>query len=112
LAKSNSGDNKGAIADLNIAIRLDPQLDNAYNNRGSAKSKLGENKGAISDYDLAIRLNPQYAGAYANRGLVKALLGDKTGAIADLNIAAKLFKAQSNPDFYEKAMGLIRQLSN
>ena len=38
IAKSNLGDYKGAIQDYNKAIELDPNLAEAYLNRGDRKS--------------------------------------------------------------------------
>jgi tetratricopeptide (TPR) repeat protein len=82
LEKQNRGDNRGAIADYNEAIRLKPDYFNAYNNRGNAKSALGDYRGAIADYNKAIRLKPDKASTYNNRGNAKSELGDKQGAIA------------------------------
>ena len=83
-------DYKGAIADLDTAIRLDPDNFFAYFNRGVAKGELGDYKGAIVDFDTAIRLKPDYAKAYFNRGIVKAELGQHFAAIADYDTAIRL----------------------
>ena len=64
-----------AVADYDEAIRLNPNDDDAYNNRGIVKANLGQHEEAIADFDEAIRLNPNYAKAYSNRGIVKASLG-------------------------------------
>jgi serine/threonine protein kinase len=93
LAKYKLGNQQGAIADYNEAIRLKPSFAFAYNNRGLAKYELGDKKGAIADYNKAIRLNFNYALAYRNRGNAKSDLGDKKGAIADYNEAIRI-----NPD--------------
>jgi tetratricopeptide (TPR) repeat protein len=73
-----------------IAIAVDPQSAEAYNNRGDAKYKSGDKKGAITDYDSAIRIDPQYAKAYYNRGLAKYDLSDNKGAIADYDSAIRI----------------------
>ena len=86
-AKHDLGDKKGAIADYNQAIAINPQDAIAYNNRGVAKSALGDKQGAIADYNQAIVINPQFAQPYGNRGKAKSDLGDKRGAIADYNQA-------------------------
>jgi len=88
--KGQSGDYKGAIADLNQAIKIKPDYANAYNGRGVAKYNLGDKQGAIADYNQAIKIKPDYADAYHNRGLAKYNLGDKQGAIADYNQAIQL----------------------
>ncbi|MFC2002728.1 tetratricopeptide repeat protein, partial [Chloroflexota bacterium] len=48
-----------AIGEYGEAIRLNPQLTEAYNNRGNAYADLGQFERAIQDYGEAIRLNPQ-----------------------------------------------------
>ena len=92
--KSNLGDNQGAIADYNQAIKIQPDYSYAYNNRGSAKYELGDYQGAIADYNQAIQFKSDAALAYYNRGLAKYNLGDKQGAIADYNQAI-----QFQPDY-------------
>ena len=92
--KYDLGDYKGAITDYDSAIRLNPDLAKAYNNRGIAKSDLGQHFAAIADYDTAIRLKPDYATAYNNRGNAKSDLGQHVTAIADYDIAIRL-----NPDY-------------
>ena len=84
------GDYKGAIADYDSAIRLNPDDTDAYNNRGIAKSDLGQHFAAIADFDSAIRLNPDYAYAYLNRGMAKYRLGQYFDAIADFDSAIRL----------------------
>jgi tetratricopeptide (TPR) repeat protein len=54
-----SGDNKRAIADYNQALRLNPNLAQAYGNRGVARDDSGDNKGAIADLHKAADLFPQ-----------------------------------------------------
>ena len=81
--KYNLGDYKGAIADYDSAIRINPDYASAYNNRGIAKRKLGQHFAAIADFDTAIRIKPDYAIAYNNRGIAKGKLGQHSAAIAD-----------------------------
>ncbi len=92
--KYDQKDYKGAIADLTQAIRLNPNYDKAYYNRGVVRDELGDKQGAIADYNSALKINPNYAYAYNNRGNARSDLGDKQGAIADYNSAIKI-----NPNF-------------
>ena len=72
------------------AIRLKPDLAEAYNNRGIVKADLKQYKEAIVDYNEAIRLKPDLAEAYSNRGIVKADLKQYKEAIVDYNEAIRL----------------------
>ena len=84
------GDYKGAIADYDSAIRLNPDNANTYYNRGTAKGDLGQHFAAIADFDIAIRLKPDLAEAYYNRGAAKSDLGQHFAAIADYDTAIRL----------------------
>ncbi len=79
-----------AIANLDEAIRLDPESIYAYFKRGKAKSNLGDNIDAISDYDKAIELNPENVLNYISRGLSRNNLGDHKGAINDYDKVIKI----------------------
>jgi tetratricopeptide (TPR) repeat protein len=94
--KAELGDNQGAIADYDQAIKLKPDFAIAYYSRGVFKGKSGDNQGAIADYNQAIKLNPDFAHAYNNRGFIKGKSGDNQGAIADYNQAIKLNPGDAN----------------
>lgn len=86
-AKINSGDNSGAIVDLDAAIKLNSKNPVSYCYRGLAK---GENKmfaEGLKDLDYSIKLKFDYAAAYVNRAALKMALKDKRGACEDLNKA-------------------------
>ena len=85
-----------AIADYTMAIQLNSNLIEAYNNRAVAWEKKGDNYQAIADYTMAIELNPNYAKVYYNRGGTWEKKGDFDQAIADFTKAIKL-----NPNFSE-----------
>jgi tetratricopeptide (TPR) repeat protein len=93
-AKSDLGDQQGAIADYKQVIAINPQYIQAYVNRGRIKDALGDKQGssadysqAIAGYSQAIDINPLDTKAYARRGSVKSELGDMQGAIADYSQA-------------------------
>ncbi|MEI3649617.1 MAG: tetratricopeptide repeat-containing serine protease family protein [Dolichospermum lemmermannii FEM_B0920] len=96
IVRNELGDKPGAIDDYNQAIKINPNLAQAYNNRGIVRNELGDKPGAIDDYNQAIKINPNLAQAYNNRGGVRNDLGDKPGAIDDFNLAIKI-----NPNFAE-----------
>ena len=78
-----------AIKHYTEAIKLKPDLDDAYNNRGNVyyeKEKLDK---AISDYNTAIKLNPDDASTYNNRGTAYDEKGEFDNAIRDYTEAIK-----------------------
>jgi tetratricopeptide (TPR) repeat protein len=89
-AKYKKGDLKGAIADYDQAIRLDPTSAATYSSRGFVRYELGYKMGAIADYDQAIRLDPKSAVTYNNRGNIRYELGDEQGVMADYDQAIRL----------------------
>ena len=54
IAKDNTGDYKGAIADFTKYIELKPDGADAYYNRGNAKDNSGDYIGAIADFNKYI----------------------------------------------------------
>ena len=83
-------DLKGSVLANDRAIRLNPDLAEAYINRSAAKQKLGQNEDAIADCNEAIRLKPDLDGAYINRGNAKQELEQYEAAIADYDEAIRL----------------------
>lgn len=127
LVWANKGDNAHALADLNVAVKLDPayiekvkgtEFEKVLSPRDPDKSvsiengdtallhKLMGNEWAAADspanatgeYDKAIALDPNYADAYNNRSLAWMQLKNFESAESDLNKAIAL-KAD-DPLFY------------
>jgi tetratricopeptide (TPR) repeat protein len=55
-----------AIADYDIALRLDPTLADVFNARGELWRKLGDRPKALADFGAAIKLNPDHSAARGN----------------------------------------------
>jgi tetratricopeptide (TPR) repeat protein len=96
--KWKDGDAIGAIADLNVAIQLDPRHDYAYATRGSAHYERGHYDAALDDYNKAIELSPQQASTYKSRGLARQETNDLSGAIADFELYLALGGGQQYGD--------------
>ena len=94
IVKYNAEDYLGAIEDLTIAIKLEPDSALAYYFRGSSRFRSEDYKGAIEDLTIAIDIKSDYTEAFARRGLAKYRSEDYLGAIEDLTIAIKI-----KPDF-------------
>ena len=62
-----------ALADYDRAIELDPDLAQAYYNRGNTYAELQEHAAALADYDRATELDPDLAQAYYSKACAFAL---------------------------------------
>jgi tetratricopeptide (TPR) repeat protein len=82
-AKIELEDYRGAIADYNKSIEIDPNDSETFRNRGNAKIELEDYRGAIADFNKAIQIDPNNTNAHKNRGYAKYRLQDYRGAITD-----------------------------
>lgn len=83
-------DFEGYVADLTEAIRLDPNLTEAFGRRAYAYASKGQFEQGIADMDECIRIEPTNAGFYENRGRMYDELGNQNAAIADYTEALRL----------------------
>jgi tetratricopeptide (TPR) repeat protein len=68
------GQDDRAIADYDVALKLDPTLADIFNARGELWRKKGDRPRALADFGAAIKLNPQHAVARGNyRSLAQEL---------------------------------------
>ena len=91
-AWSKKGDNDRAIADYDVAIRIDPTSADTFKSRGDAWSNKKEYDRAISDYDAAIQLDPDFGTNYVARANALDSKGEHDRAIADYSKAISLDK--------------------
>jgi tetratricopeptide (TPR) repeat protein len=104
------GQYERAIEAFNQAIRLNPELADAYYNRGTAYGVLGRYQRAIEDFNQAIRLNPELANAHYNRGTAYGVLGRYGNAANDYN---KYLQIHGNKDGdADEVRRKIRQLGH
>ena len=73
------------MTDYDAAIRLNPKLPYAFNNRGNTWNNKGQYDKAIADYSEAIRLDPSSGHPYASRGRSWYLKRVYHRSIADYN---------------------------
>lgn len=78
-----------AILDLDHAIRLNPQSEQAFGLRGSVYVAQGDHTRAIVDYTLAIQMNPR-ALNYSGRGYAYYLQRQYPQALADYTRAIQI----------------------
>lgn len=79
-----------ALADLDEAIRLAPEVARFYYNRGLVYGATSEYEKAVDDFDNAIRLKPDYAEAVYNRGATYSRMGQYEKAQQDVQNAFKM----------------------
>jgi len=60
---------KEAENSINEALRHQPYMATAYNERGNVRRFQGDNENAITDYTMALHIDPTYYEAYYNRAL-------------------------------------------
>jgi tetratricopeptide (TPR) repeat protein len=79
-----------AIADMNAALELVPDLPYLHFNLGNLYCLSSEHINSIDSYTKAIEAYPYMGDAYFNRGLVLIYLKDKEKGCIDLSRAGEL----------------------
>jgi carboxyl-terminal processing protease len=102
------GHYREAAADCTEALRLDPNLADAYTDRGLAHWALGEFAQAIADCDRALALDPANGLTHSLRGQCDLQIKDYPRAISDFDAAIRLVPETSN--FYEQRAGAFLAL--
>jgi tetratricopeptide (TPR) repeat protein len=86
-----------AIANFDEAIRLDPKIAAAYNDRGILYQAKGDYDKAIADYDEAIRIDPKNVEPHNNRAAAYQVKRDYDKAIADYDEAIRIDPKRVEP---------------
>ncbi len=81
---------EAAIETINILLKTDPDLHEAYFMRAIAKYNLGDLLGAEYDFSLAIEKNPVYTMAYNFRAITRTQIGNYDDALNDFQEAIDL----------------------
>lgn len=79
----HDADYNGALEDMNMAVRLEPQSPTAYINRALVRYYMDDLRGAMTDYDYVLIIAPGNIMAHYNRGLLRMQVGDRNRAIED-----------------------------
>ncbi|MBN2413927.1 tetratricopeptide repeat protein [candidate division KSB1 bacterium] len=82
------------------AIALDPEMTEAYNNRGNVYQNTGNDTNALKDYDKAVSIDPYYAPVYLNRANNYQNRGDYDKAIQDFHSAVMFAPDNAQAWFY------------
>jgi tetratricopeptide (TPR) repeat protein len=90
VARWESGDIEGAIADFSSAIEIYPSFGCAYDNRAIIKYGGGDWEGAIADFSKAIDYGYTSFNTYACRGYARQMMGDYDPALRDYAAALEL----------------------
>lgn len=81
---------KDSCMDYSETIKINPQIAEAWSNKGITLDKLDRLDDAIKAYDKAIEINPQLIEAWFNKGLALKLLGRNAEAEAAFAKAKEL----------------------
>ncbi len=81
---------ENALADMDEAIKLQPQYAGFFVNRAFLRYNLDDYFGAMADYDYAIQLDPVNQAALFNRGLLRSEVHDNNKAIDDFTQVLQL----------------------
>lgn len=87
--RAELGNHAAALGDLNRALALDPEDDDAAAFQASALRHLGRPKEALAAIERALDLNPKNPSARLERGILRYEMGDRRGARADWLYAAQ-----------------------
>lgn len=91
-----AGDAANAILAYDNAIRLKPDLIEAYNNRATLKLEAGDVNGALVDLTRVIEISPTYAMSFYNRGNIYLGKSEYERAIEDFTSSLKILDGMTN----------------
>src|ERR1700744_2982082 len=92
--KYQNNDFAGALQDCNALIKLNPNSDSAYANRGNVEASLEKYKEATADFAKAIQLDPTNADYYFREGMLHYILGENANSVNDYDRAIALGSRQ------------------
>jgi tetratricopeptide (TPR) repeat protein len=108
--KSEYGDLKGALADLERASRWAPEEPLIYEMRANLRLKTNDVEGSLADFDRLVQLSPTRLSAYLGRSVVYQRLDRYREAVDDLSKAISIEPGNPTPlnnRAYARALGRI-----
>jgi len=99
---------KEAIKSYDEALKIKPDHQDVWYNRGNALSALGKKEEAIKSYDEAIKIKPDKFEAWGNRGNALSSLGKHEEAIKSYDEVIKI-KPDNQDTWYNKGIALAHQ---
>jgi tetratricopeptide (TPR) repeat protein len=110
MARYNQNGLRGAMADYDTALDLDPNNFLGHYNRGLLRAQVGDDNRGIEDFDFVLRLEPNNLMALFNRALLLEQTGNLRDAIRDYSKVIDEF-----PNFWfglEHRASCYRRLGN
>ena len=89
------------------ALMRDPDLKEAWNNKGRALNALERPQEALICLDKALEIDSSYHAAWVNRGIALALLGRLEGALKSFDVAIDL-DPNDPKAWYNKGVALLK----
>jgi len=100
----------GAIAALDKAIELEPDVAALYGKRSELRVMKGLLDAALTDLDKALLLDPELTTAYAERGSLRMMKNDMTGALNDFDNA--IVRGERSANIFAMRANLRMMLNN
>jgi tetratricopeptide (TPR) repeat protein len=94
------GDLDAAESFFSKAIRLNPDMFQAFHSRGLVRLQKGHNTGAIEDFTQTIRISPRFPGIFVRRGLARQIIGESRQALSDFQKAVDLHQRDPEARYY------------
>ena len=102
-SKLQQGDFAGAVSDLKSAVRMRPDLAEAFHNLGFALERTGDLQDAAKAYERALRIKPNYPSALNNLGFLLASTGNSPQKAVML--CSKAVELQPNSASFRDSLG-------
>ena len=99
---------EAAVASFDQALKIKPDKDAAWNNRGNALGNLGRLEEAVASFDQALKIKPDDHQAWYNRGNALRNVGRLEEAVASYDQALN-FKPDDYAAWYNKACSYALQ---